>query len=189
VKAKRPYHWHSEHRNQLKRSNEVLLKKYGNLAKFIAGKSARSFRLSREQTDDLYHSLLVLMFRAPNSYRNYRGISVIFKTRLNELIRRILKSEQETYMGLIPEGVGLKTIEPPTDPQSKLNISLDIPAMLARLDRLSSPERAVIGMSFGVDSYAEFSDDLIARRLGKKKSWVSQKRKAGIEKLRAEMGL
>ena len=171
------------HGQRLKRSNERLLAQYGNLAKYIAGRYARSFRLSREQAEDLTQTLLAAIFRAPASYRNPKGISVILRTKGSNAIRQIIKSEPEIRMGLLRGGEGLKTLEEPPGLEPHLNGHGDLGTALRFFDRLSSPERVVLSMSFGLDGFEEFRDDAIVRRLGKSKSWVSMKRRQALFKL------
>lgn len=174
---------------RLKASNEQLLEKYGNLAKYIAGKYAKSFRLTREQTEDLVQSLLVVIFRARPSYRNPKGISIILKTQMRDLIRRTIKHEPEVRMGLLRGGEGLAIIDMPPPLEPHLNGRADLPRALRNLDCLSSPERVVLGMTYGLEGFAEFSDASIAIKVGRSKSWVSQKRKQAIFKLQSSMGL
>ena len=63
----------------LKSSNEKLLRDYGNLAKYVVGKTVKAFGLNREQSEDLLNSILVELFKAPACYRNYKGISLMLK--------------------------------------------------------------------------------------------------------------
>ena len=174
---------------RLKTSNERLLEKYGNLAKYVAGKYAKSFRLTREQTEDLVQSLLVVIFRARPSYRNPKGISIILKTQMRDLIRRTIKHEPEIRMGLLRGGEGLAIIDSPPALEPHLNGHADLPRALRNLECLSSPERAVLGMTYGIDGYGDFSDATIAIKVGRSKTWVSLKRKQAIFKLQSSMGV
>ncbi len=177
------------HGRRLKSSNEHLLKKYGNLAKYVAGKYAKSFRLTREQTEDLVQSLLVVIFRARPSYRNPKGISIILKTQASRLIRRTIKHEPEIRMGLLRGGEGLAVIDAPPPLEPHLNGQADLPKALRNLERLTSPERVVLGMTYGIDGFGEFKDASIAIKVGRSKTWVSLKRKQAIFKLQASLGL
>lgn len=174
---------------RLKRSNEKLLKQYIGLAKFIVGKYKKSFHLSKEQSDDLEHSLLITIFRATPRYRNPKGVSIIFKTQMRDLIQKTIKYEVEIRMGLLRGGEGLKTSDSADPMVDRLNRSLEIPKILDRLEILTSAERSVIGMSFGVDNFEPFTDNVIARKLGKGRWWVLRKRKVALEKLRCSLGM
>jgi RNA polymerase sigma factor (sigma-70 family) len=174
---------------RLKASNEILLERYGNLAKYVAGKYAKSFKLSREQTEDLVQSLMLVIFKARPSYRNPKGISIILKTQIRDLIGRTIKHEPEIRMGLLRGGEGLAMIDAPPALEPHLNGKADLPRALQNLDCLSSPERVVIGMTYGLEGFGEFSDTSIAIRVGRSKSWVSMKRKQAIFKLQNSMGL
>jgi len=129
------------------------------------------------------------LFQAPSAYRNPAGIHLIFRTRLQNVMRTILKREAESPMGLMHFGPGLKLIDKPPKLEPHLNGMGDLGHALKKLETLSSPERAVLGMSFGIDGYDEFGDYSIARRLGKTKSWVRWKRKRAIFKMQNAMGL
>ena len=179
----------------LARSNEELLKKYCKLAHWLVGRYKRRFKLSDEQADDLEHSLLVVLFQAPTSYRNPAGIHLIFRTKLQDLIQAALKHEREISAGLMQSPERCEEplpYEDPADPiphEQRIHDALTAPAVLSKIDALSSPERAVLGLTYGVDGCEELDDYWIARRLGKTKAWVAWKRKQAIFKLQGLMGL
>lgn len=176
---------------RLKSSNEQLLQKYGNLAKHAVGKYARAFRLTRDQAEDLLHSLLVELFRAPRSYRNRRGISILIGSRIKDFtygFKGSLHRKRNRTVRL--DDAFTEGDEPGILPdERKIHNSILAPAVLTQLEQLSSPERAVLGLSFGIEGHREMSDAMIAIRLGKPKEWVEMKRKQGIFKIQRLMGI
>lgn len=170
---------------RLKTSNEQLLLNYGNLAKYAVGKYARAFRLTHDQAEDLLHSLLVEIFRAPRQYRNLRGISILIGSRIKDFQKGFTKGSlcrnTEVTVGLmqspaVNESLRLKGRvvpshgEDPPDPQNHeqmIHDSIAVPSIFVHLDALASSERAVLGLSFGIDGHREMSDAMIAIKLGR----------------------
>jgi DNA-directed RNA polymerase specialized sigma24 family protein len=181
----------------LKRSNEELHAKYCKLAHWLVGRYKKKFNLTDERADDLEHSLLVKLFQAPTSYRNPAGIHLILRTKMFDLIEHMMLGEfdKEITVGLMQaptrsdEAQAYRDRPDPTPHEERILDALHIPAVLGRLESLRSPERVVLGMSFGIDGFDEFDDYWIARRLGKTKQWVSMKRKQAVFKIQASMGL
>lgn len=183
------------HGCSLKSSNEKLLEKYCKLAHWLVGRYKKKFQLSDERADDLEHSLLVVLFQAPAAYRNPAGIHLIFRTKLQDLIQAALKHEREISAGLMQapercdEDLPYEDRADQTPHEAIMHDALVAPVALARLEELRSPERVVLGLSFGLEGFEQMSDYWISRRLGKTEAWVAWKRKQAIFKLQASMGL
>lgn len=164
---------------ELKTSNEAILKDFGRLAQFVANKRAREFRLSPQQEQDLYQTLLSRIFDSPASYRNYQGLSVILKNESFRAVRAIIKTEAELAV------TGLDELHAP----EREDYDVDIYFVLKHLDCLSSAERAVFGMTFGVNGCQPFCQEMIARKLGKSQSWVSFTLQKAVMHMQRELGL
>lgn len=174
----------------LKSSNKKLLEKYGKLVRFVMVGYARRFRLSPEQREDFYQSLLVWLFKAPMEYRNYKGISLLLKHRWQRVMKEAIRFEPEIAIGLMRGGEeGGQRLGAPHGLEPHLNGHGDLAQALSRLDCLSQRERIVVSMSFGIDGFEEFTDYWIARRLGKTKGWVEIQRRRAIFKMQQAMGL
>lgn len=181
----------------LKNSNEKLLNDYGNLAKFVVGKYVRAFQLSREQAEDLLHSILVELFKAPASYRNYKGVSLMLKHKMRDVIAKTVKCEVEMPAGLpgqFPSSIHRRRLE--GDPfeaayRDKFipnpNDAIDSQLVLKHLDVLSSSERAVLGLLYGLDGNSVFSPTAVAKKLGKDEWWVHRKREKAVTRLRSAL--
>lgn len=160
----------------LKRSNQQIVTRYGNLVKFAVGKYVRSFGLTYEQGEELIQSLLAELFKAPIAYRNYKGISLMIKHRLPWLIRCCIKHEE-----VLP----LAEVEAPTREMSLAGLDTNI--LLRHLNSLPAAERTVIALSFGVDGCESFPIERIAAKLGRPESWVTRKRDSALVHLRASL--
>jgi hypothetical protein len=179
------------HGAALKSSNETILADFGNLAKFVVGKRARACQLSRDQTEDLLHSILVELFKAPVVYRNYKGVSLMLKHKMRDVLAKTLKSEVEIAVGLPGQSKSKLEGDPfaaafaelSTQPASTDGIDCEL--ILKRMDVLTSSERTVLSLLYGLDGCGVFPVAAIAKRLGKDEWWVHRKRERAISRLRS----
>lgn len=158
------------------RSNPVLLRKYGKLVRFVADKYVRSFRLTREQGEDLYHSLLAEMFKAKRGYRNYKGISLILKHKMRDIIAPAIKHEH-----VLP----IMEIDSPR--VAPTTVQLDVQEMLPHLDALPFSQRLVLELNFGLDGSDPFGVEQIARKLKRPTDWVTRRRAEALATLRSRL--
>jgi RNA polymerase sigma factor (sigma-70 family) len=179
---------------ELKRSNESILKEYDNLVKWWVGRYTTKFQLNTEESMDLYQSLIAKLFAAPRSYRNPGGIKTIIRTQIRDLIRFIIKHDNNIQMGSCREGDEYEDGSPvffhePTPVPPPNNNGLDFELLQKYLPRLTSAERSVLGMFYGIDGHQVFSVNSIARKLGKDKSWVYRTQQKAILSLQKQMKL
>lgn len=153
---------------------------YGNLARFIVAKRAKAFCLSKSDSEDLLQSLLLEMFKAPLEYRNYRGISVLLKCRMRDLLRNRFTSKKRSMEVLTD------TCPEPRNPEASMPtlLAVEHDLICKHLDILSSAERSVLGLLYGLDGFAAVSQARAAKMLGRDVFWVSRRHDSAIKRLR-----
>lgn len=167
-------------------SNQRIVDNYGPLVRHVVGKRARAMRLSPEQTDDLFQSMMLALFNAPTSYRNYRGISLMLKHKMRRVIERTIKFEPEITVGLMRSSNELdKFTEPSIAPKNGNGVDFNI--IVGQFGVLSSSERSVMSLLYGLEGFGDFSPALVAKKLGKDESWVHRKRESALCRLRSSL--
>lgn len=172
---------------ELKNSNEKVWSDYGNLAKYVVGKYAKAFRLYPDQRDDLLQSILVELFNAPPSYRNYKGISLMLKHKMRGVIRKAIKYEPEIQVGLMRREKEISFPEPAYTPGRDVTHGVELGLILKRLDLLTSSERTVLSLLYGLDGNQVFSTTMVAKKLSRDESWVCRKEQKAIARIREVM--
>ena len=120
---------------------------------------------------------------------------------MQKVIGKTIKTEAEISSGLLrPEfedkgnmyyespGEWYETYPPPQTPPHD-GEAIDFEIILTRLDALTSTERSVLGLLYGLEGHAVIPPSMVAKKLGRDDPWVCRKRAAAISRLRAELGL
>ena len=154
-------------------SNIRIEREFGGLARTVAAKYGRLFRLSPEARQDLFHSILVELFKAPACYRNRAGVSLMLKHKMREIIRKAIKHEPETspWYSRTPTGE-ISTVQ------------MEHALVTRRLAVLTCSERVVLGLLFGLDGNDPFPVQRVAQKLGRPETWVRFKSETALQKLR-----
>jgi DNA-directed RNA polymerase specialized sigma subunit len=173
----------------LKASNEKMFQDFQYLVKYVVQRKARQFHLTHEQTEDLSQSTLLELFQAPACYRNYKGISLILKHKMRDILRKSLRCEAEMPVGLMraEKTECTEFPEPISGPCDLAHVEVGL--VTRQISSLTSSERAVISLVYGLEGNKDICEFHISKKLGRHQSWVKRKHASGIKRMQRALGI
>lgn len=186
-------------------TDQELVEKYGQLCGHIAWDFVRKNpdQLKREDAEEFASAALLRLIKCPAPKRRSKPyINVLIK---NEIIRhwhrrlRQLKREADDKIVLPAhanndhDSGNERLMDRFPDPRplhaELMHSAFDQAKVLQLLPELCESERVVIELSFGLNGAKSFSQERIAKKLGRTRYWVESRLQVGIKNLRILSGV
>ena len=179
-------------------SNAAVYAQFNRLIWYAVRSWQRTNRLNEEDTQDLYGDLLIKIFQSPASYRNRRGISLMIHDKLANLIKPVnaRRTEREKEQSFDKNTLSNHPkVDFETSTKSiredclSASDSMDLDKIKAKVGILTSSERAVLSLAYGLDGAKPFNKNKIARKLGRDIWWVNKYLSSAVMKIQRALGL